>query len=517
MDINPKKLCIVSIFAATILFVLMLVYVWGFTIDDAYISFRYSEHLASGFGLVWNVDQPPVEGYSNFFWVLIIAFISLLKLDLLFSSKLIGLLSVFGIIILFWYIISDMFKNKINKFIAFTISTVLILISPFTVIHTVSGMETMFYTFLLLGVMYVAWKIIKSPKSKLIWLFALLTLLLSLTRPEGILISLALIFTIIYISIKKSNKTIHLIYFLPIMILYFIPIIIYHLFRVYYFHELFPMPFLVKVVNGFTYPAEFISALIYLIPFMIFVLISFYIYNQKKESLKNQQTYFSNFLIILSIILIFANIAYINTPFMNFSHRFYYPSFVLVYLTFGIATSLLSNNIWKNKTNTNLGNITRIIFILFIVLFLLNANLYGIKDLQNQHDYGINFENSYISIGEALYNFSDYNYTVAFADAGAVAYLSKWNFLDLGGLNNKYIAYKGVTTEYLKQQNPELVILVSINGVIVARSSYEYVLENNYTRLNPIKHDFYYFIPFLKPNIKGYDSIKDSLESITRI
>lgn len=31
------------------------------------------EHLARGQGLVWNVGQPPVEGYTNPLWVIVMA------------------------------------------------------------------------------------------------------------------------------------------------------------------------------------------------------------------------------------------------------------------------------------------------------------------------------------------------------------------------------------------------------------------------------------------------------------
>lgn len=45
------------------------------TCDDAYISFRYAQHLVAGHGLVFNLDpaEPPVEGYSNFTWTLWLA------------------------------------------------------------------------------------------------------------------------------------------------------------------------------------------------------------------------------------------------------------------------------------------------------------------------------------------------------------------------------------------------------------------------------------------------------------
>lgn len=42
--------------------------------DDAYISFRYARHLAEGVGLRFNLaPEPPVEGYSNFQWVVWLA------------------------------------------------------------------------------------------------------------------------------------------------------------------------------------------------------------------------------------------------------------------------------------------------------------------------------------------------------------------------------------------------------------------------------------------------------------
>jgi hypothetical protein len=46
--------------------------------DDAMISMRYARNLAEGHGLVWNVGQPPVEGYTNFLWTLWMALLHLL-------------------------------------------------------------------------------------------------------------------------------------------------------------------------------------------------------------------------------------------------------------------------------------------------------------------------------------------------------------------------------------------------------------------------------------------------------
>jgi arabinofuranosyltransferase len=45
-----------------------------FLTDDAYIAFRYASNLLSGWGLVWNPPPfRPVEGYTSFSWVLLLA------------------------------------------------------------------------------------------------------------------------------------------------------------------------------------------------------------------------------------------------------------------------------------------------------------------------------------------------------------------------------------------------------------------------------------------------------------
>ena len=49
--------------------------------DDAYMSFRYAQHLAQGVGLRWNAGEAPVEGYTNLLLVLLVApFVRMLSL-----------------------------------------------------------------------------------------------------------------------------------------------------------------------------------------------------------------------------------------------------------------------------------------------------------------------------------------------------------------------------------------------------------------------------------------------------
>jgi arabinofuranosyltransferase len=77
-----------AVLAALIPFAL-LAWRFDFLCDDAYISFRYSRHLALGEGLRFNLGaDPPVEGYSNFLWVVYLALFERLGWDVTLWSRL---------------------------------------------------------------------------------------------------------------------------------------------------------------------------------------------------------------------------------------------------------------------------------------------------------------------------------------------------------------------------------------------------------------------------------------------
>jgi len=61
-----------------------------FFADDSFISLRYSQRLLAGHGLGWNDGEPPVEGYSNFLWVIGCAVTGLFKRDLVAAARGLG-------------------------------------------------------------------------------------------------------------------------------------------------------------------------------------------------------------------------------------------------------------------------------------------------------------------------------------------------------------------------------------------------------------------------------------------
>lgn len=79
-------------------FIGFLAHSWVFRawiVDDAGISFAYAKHLAQGQGLVGQPGQPPVEGFTNLLWVLLIALSMSLRLfSAVVTPKVLSALSV---------------------------------------------------------------------------------------------------------------------------------------------------------------------------------------------------------------------------------------------------------------------------------------------------------------------------------------------------------------------------------------------------------------------------------------
>ena len=52
---------------------------WFWLDDDMMISMRYARNLAEGNGLVWTAGGDRVEGYSNFLWTMVMAFVHVFR------------------------------------------------------------------------------------------------------------------------------------------------------------------------------------------------------------------------------------------------------------------------------------------------------------------------------------------------------------------------------------------------------------------------------------------------------
>lgn len=524
-DFFNKKLYIFYIIIG-VSFSLLLVYFWNLTVDDAFISFRYALHLAEGYGMVWNIGEPPIEGYSNFLWVLLLSFLMFFKLDTVLMSKIVNLCLIIGILFFYWKFTKDLFSNQNkNVIMGWGIAILLFLVNPATAIHTISGMETIFFSFLLLALMFYSYKIINSPENRYFWLFGVFAILLSLLRPEGILITFSLLLLFILYNYKKDESfKIDISIIIPIFSLFLIPLALYMIFRYQYFHDIFPMTYHAKYLSGnilsmISYNLSWILdlSIYHIMTYILVNLLFIILYKLFLPDLSFRKKYFK-IIIIFLFIAVAANITYLTTKLaMNYGDRLFYPTYVIIYLITGISLTFLYGNkdLYKLKIIKKI-KLSKNILLTAIIVLLLISNFSFMISLIGWHDYGNKEYNTQVAVGLALEPFSPYNYTVATDYAGAIPYYSRWRHIDMLGLNNKYIAEnKNASQDYLQKVKPDLIIIPYLPNGDITNEDFkpflEYAQQNNYTLIKLPWENFKYY---LNPKISHFNEIKQSLINI---
>ncbi|KTD61395.1 hypothetical protein [Legionella spiritensis] len=113
---------------------------WIFTTDDAFISWRYADQLIHGYGLRWNSSGEPVEGYSNFLWMLLTALVMKLDLPLLITMKWIAVSSLIVSLVVLYRLARTFLSPLLAVLPVYLLSR-----NQGVVWWTISGLETGFY------------------------------------------------------------------------------------------------------------------------------------------------------------------------------------------------------------------------------------------------------------------------------------------------------------------------------------------------------------------------------------
>ena len=152
-----------------------------FVLDDAYITFRFSRNLALGHGPRYNLgDHTPVEGYSNFLWMLAGAGIEALKLNIELWSC---VLSAACAAVLLWRVLRVV-GDRLELGNTYAIAAGLFVgLHPSFAVYTSGGLETMAFTLLV----FVAFEQLVLRRGGICpWCAGLACLGVALMRVEGL-------------------------------------------------------------------------------------------------------------------------------------------------------------------------------------------------------------------------------------------------------------------------------------------------------------------------------------------
>jgi len=162
------------------------------TVDDAFISFRYAENLATGHGLVFNLGER-VEGYSNFLWTVLLAIPFCLHVDryelgLLVTAKVMGVLLSVGTALIVTRAAS-LERTAEQRAMAPIAALYLATLAPFSM-WGVGALETPLVTLLVSLTAYLHLRedaALRAGSPGVAW-SQLSLLLAALTRPEPVLL-----------------------------------------------------------------------------------------------------------------------------------------------------------------------------------------------------------------------------------------------------------------------------------------------------------------------------------------
>jgi len=298
-----------------------LVMHFDFTQDDAFITFRYAANYLDGHGLVYNIGER-VEGYTNFFWTILMILGGLLSLDYVVFSKMTGALFGIGTIALLFRFAHDIFKDlprAHQNILAGSCCLIVGTVYSFAY-WTVAGLETAAFALMVLASIHLY--------NRRSYLVAATAILATLLRPEG---GLVFAFLFLYEIISRRSMTR---YALTFLIVYTVCLLPFAAFKIAYYNSLLPNPFYAKtsfnirqIMNGLDYTGRFfwhyLAAGAFILPILVF-------FRKIPRGLR----------VILVFLLVYtAYITFIGGDVLKV-HRFFVPLFALfaIAVVYGVYT-----------------------------------------------------------------------------------------------------------------------------------------------------------------------------------
>ncbi|MFN8393252.1 MAG: hypothetical protein U0176_01120 [Bacteroidia bacterium] len=426
------------------------------TVDDAFISYRYGQNLLYHGKLTWNPAEPElVEGYTGILLPLLTALILKIGLPVTHTVKVIGLLSALGTVAWLRRGLQGLGAPNAVQWIG----CLLLGLSPLLTMHALSGLETSLFAFFISG----AWVLAAAdskPNSRLAaFLLGLLLLMGGLCRPEGIAFAGLMLMGLGWKRMRgdsrprSKSKAIE-------AALAFAALIGYWLWRWWYYGNPLPNSYHAKAYDGILNPDSFwamakFAGYYVAIPAAGAILIS----------LKQKRPIFSSVIandptkLVSILFLVIVMVTYLDSNlWMNYGSRFFFPFLPIVLL-------LLASAISWNSTPKISGWMKAVL----IVLGIGQLGIMGFRQIQERvflRYYDRIVQEELIPVGKVLKNSSPPIHRVAsYMDAGALGFYSDATVIDFGRLSDTYLAQSKPSTqevvEYFYSQSPEALVITS--------------------------------------------------------
>ncbi len=417
---------------------------WPWTVDDAFITFRYARHLAEGRGLQWNPGDTPAEGFTSLLWVLVSVIPHRFHIDVPAFAKVVSLValgcSAALAALVAWHLLRDAGRDL--RLVVGGATALVVAAHPMTAVHASSGMETALFTCLATALAYSAVSYRAFPSRRGAWSLALLSLLLGLARPEGNLLAGTVL---VGLTIAQAGRGNGIGLVRPVLLAYVIPGSIYFVARWAFYGLLLPLPFYIKSSAGWEGVDQVIGFYRHAVGWICLpALLGFLSFWRRTWP--------------LALATLLHSIFYLKPAhMMGFSWRYLYPCFPILVLAAGLAIArVLRSRPWLAVAATCLGAVVTVY-----------AHGRGADATIEDHvAYARGLARAHVRLGRELAALSERfpgaSPRLVVADAGAIPYYSDWWVLDSFGLNDREIARTGVRDlSYIYGASPDAVVILS--------------------------------------------------------
>jgi arabinofuranosyltransferase len=399
--------------------------------EDAAMLLRYAQHVAAGHGEVWNVGDAPVDGATDFGFMVMVAGLSRMGLSVEDAARAL-LFAAHGLTVALVYRI-HLRQLGGNPWSA-GLSALVVMVGPaFSYIETLFGAPV--FALAGLGAYSHFLNLLHGSQRKLDWIgFPLAALLAGLIRPEGAILAIAMAGSL-YLGLNKEGRKKLRLYFL---LLFGLPGALYFAWHWVYFGYPLPNPFYIKGGGAF-YPtsvkASFIAffqmALVLLPLFMLAV----WQRNERRIRLE-----------MLAPLVVFAAAWGLMSNAMNYNLRFQYVLMPITWVVWlPVARSLWPEFELRGK---HLFWAVPAALLMVVLQFLFFKGLPGTGG------------DGRVDLGKALANWKSKGYTMAVTEAGNLPFYSEWKSIDTWGLNDRHIAHQEVVdAAYLDAHRPALFLI----------------------------------------------------------
>lgn len=453
-----------TVLTASIILLTLLAWLNRFIQDDAFISFRYAEHLVNGQGLVWNPGDK-VEGYTNFLWTLLMGIPIALGHDPVPFSYGLGL-ACFAISLYLSYLLSSAVLG--SK--ALGLLTILLLGTNYTFsAYATGGLETQMQACLFVACTWTAVNAISSGRWKagtMLLLSVLLSLAL-LTRPDSAIIA-AVILPVVFFFIHREPMAAGRKTMLTAALIGPLVVVtgIWLLWKWGYYGDILPNTYHAKVSSaasagrGVYYIGLFMVSYL-LLPFPVLAVVSL---------VKSRWSFSPAAAILLPLVVLWMlYTVLVGGDFMEF--RFMVP--ILPFLVMGVVW-IIARTFSNALVRTALAVLVLAGSLHHYATFKdpTGVRYRGIEPIKQLSESVVDDVKGWAFIGKMLNETfqSAGDVTIATTAAGAIPYYSKLRTVDMLGLNDRWVARNGEVVGsvpghmrmaplgYLREKNVNLVI-----------------------------------------------------------